>query len=158
MRPRNAGFASLSYCDIRFDTGGVACKPLKTCASNSVGLEKQYWNAIKDRDASTAAALSEDPCVVVGAQGVSELDSARLAKMLDSATYELKDFELDDIHVRRVTDDVAVVAYEVSEDLVVEGKKVKLKAYDSSVWLRRGGQWACVVHTESIAGDPFGRR
>ena len=33
-----------------------------------VGLEKRYWNAIKAKDASTAASLSHDPCVVVGAQ------------------------------------------------------------------------------------------
>ena len=122
-----------------------------------VGLEKQYWNAIKARDASTAASLSHDPCVVVGAQGVGELDKSSLAKMMRSATYELKDYSFDDIHVRRITDDVAVVAYKVKEDLVVDGKKVKLEANDSSIWLRRDGQWACVVHTESIAGDPFGR-
>ena len=122
-----------------------------------VGLEKQYWNAIKAGDASVAASLSSDPCVVVGAQGVGELDKAGLAKMMQSATYELKNFALDDIRVRQVTDDVAVVAYKVKEDLVVEGKKVKLEAYDSSVWLRRDGQWTCAVHTESIKGDPFGR-
>jgi hypothetical protein len=122
-----------------------------------VGLEKQYWNAIKDRDVSTAAALSHDPCVVVGAQGVGELDKSTLTKVLQGATHELKDFSLDDIRVRRITDDVAVVAYKVKEDLVVEGKKVKLEANDSSIWLRREGQWACVVHTESIAGDRFGR-
>ena len=39
----------------------------------------------------------------------------------------------------------------------MKGKKVKLEAYDSSIWLRRDGQWTCVVHTESLAGDPFGR-
>jgi len=122
-----------------------------------VGLEKQYWNAVKDRDASTAASLSHDPCIVVGAQGVGELDNSSLAKMMQGATYELKDFSFDDIHVRRITDDVAVVAYKVKEDLVVEGKKLKLEANDSSIWVRRGGQWTCVVHTESIAGDPFGR-
>jgi ketosteroid isomerase-like protein len=122
-----------------------------------VGLEKQYWNAIKTGDASTAASLSNDPCVVVGAKGVGELDKASLAKAIKGADYELKNFALDDIRVRQVTDDVAVVAYKVKEDLVVKGKKVKLEAYDSSTWLRRDGQWTCVVHTESIAGDPFGR-
>ena len=122
-----------------------------------VALERQYWDAIKTRDASTAASLSDDPCVVVGAQGVGELDRAGLVKMMKSATYELKDFALDDIRVRHVTDDVAVVAYKVREDLVVDGKKVKLEAYDSSIWVRRGDQWTCVLHTESIAGDPFGR-
>jgi hypothetical protein len=41
--------------------------------------------------------------------------------------------------------------------LVVDGKPVKLQAYDSSVWVRRDGDWLCALHTESPAGDPFGR-
>lgn len=121
------------------------------------GLEKKYWNAIKEKDSATAAALSCDPCVVVGAQGVGEIDKMTLAKMLDGAEFHLKRFAFEDVHVRQVTDDVAVVAYEVKEDLVVDGENLKLKAFDSSVWVRRDGQWVCVVHTESIAGDPYGR-
>ena len=120
-------------------------------------LEQKYWNAIRDRDSSTAASLSSDPCVVVGAQGVGELDRATLARMMQGATYELKNFEFDDFRVRHVTDDVALVAYKVKEDLVVEGQDLNLEAFDSSVWVRRDGQWVCVAHTESIAGDPFGR-
>jgi ketosteroid isomerase-like protein len=122
-----------------------------------VGLEKQYWNALKAGDSSIAASLSHDPCVVVGPQGVGEIDKQSLVKMMEGATYELKDFALDDIRVRHVTEDVAVVAYKVKEKLVVEGKNVSLEAYDTSLWLRRGGKWTCIVHTESIAGDPFGR-
>ena len=39
----------------------------------------------------------------------------------------------------------------------VDGKDVDLEAFDASVWRREQGQWTCVLHTESIAGDPFGR-
>lgn len=31
------------------------------------------------------------------------------------------------------------------------------EAFDSSVWVHRIGHWVCAVHTESLAGDPFGR-
>lgn len=122
-----------------------------------LALEKQYWNAIKDKDPATATSLSDDPCVVVGAQGVGELAKSELAKMLHGASYELNAFSLDDVHVRQISDDVAVLAYKVQEDLVVDGQQVKLQAFDSSVWVRRDGKWVCVVHTESLAGDPFGR-
>ncbi len=122
-----------------------------------IALEQKFWHAIKDKDTATAVALSDDPCVVVGAQGVGEVDKATLAGMLANAPYQLKDFSFDDFHVRRVTDDVAVVAYKVREDLLVDGQDVDLKAFDSSIWVRRAGQWVCVVHTESLAGDPYGR-
>ena len=120
-------------------------------------LEKQYWNAIKERDSSTAISLSDDPCVVVGAQGASEVDRATLGKMLEGAKYELRDFAFGDVHMRQVSDDVVAVAYKVYEDLVVDGEPVKLEAFDSSVWVRREGKWVCALHTESPAGDPFGR-
>jgi len=122
-----------------------------------LALEKQYWNAIKDKDPATATSLSDDPCVVVGAQGVGELAKSELAKMLHGASYELNAFSLDDVHMRQISDDVAVLAYKVKEDLVVDGQQVKLQAFDSSVWVQRDGKWVCVVHTESLAGDPFGR-
>ena len=49
------------------------------------------------------------------------------------------------------------IAYKMKEDLVVDGEGIQLEAFDSSVWVRRDGKWVCVVHTESLAGDPFGR-
>lgn len=122
-----------------------------------LALEKKYWAALKAKDSSTAASLSDEPCVVVGPQGVAELDRSALVGMMENAFYELHDFELEDVHVRRLTDDVVVVAYKVKEDLEVDDEPVKLEAYDSSVWVRRDGKWTCGLHTESIAGDPFGR-
>jgi hypothetical protein len=51
----------------------------------------------------------------------------------------------------------AVLAYKVREALTVDGKPVTFEAADASTWVRRDGQWVCALHTESLAGDPFGR-
>ena len=56
-----------------------------------------------------------------------------------------------------VEEGVAVVAYKVTERVVVDGRQLTLEANDASVWVQRDGEWACSLHTESIAGDPFGR-
>jgi len=128
-----------------------------TTKQELLALEKQYWNAIREKDSATASSLSDDPCVVVGAQGVGEMGKSQLAKMLQGATYELNAFSLDDVHMRQISDDVVAMAYKVKEDLVVDGQQIKLEAFDSSVWVRRDQKWVCVVHTESLAGDPFGR-
>ncbi len=122
-----------------------------------LALENRYWNAIKQKDAQVAASLSDDPCIVVGAQGVGEIDRRALARMLDAATYELKDFALENVRIRRLGDDLVALAYEVNEDLTVDGENLSLKAFDLSIWTKRSGEWVCVVHTESPAGDPFGR-
>ena len=122
-------------------------------------LEGMYWNAIQRKDEDTAMKLSDDRCVVVGAQGVGEIDRERLGKMLKQASYNLTHYEFDDkkFQVRKLTDDVAVVAYQVREDLIVDGKPESLTAFDATVWVRRGDTWLCALHTESLKGDPFGR-
>ncbi len=122
-----------------------------------LALERKFWDAIKAKDSATAVSLSDDPCVVVGPQGVGEIDKRTLAGMLKGAPYDLTEYSLEDVHVRPVADGVALVAYRVNEKLVVDGKETALQAFDSSVWVRRGGNWVCALHTESLPGDPYGR-
>ena len=73
--------------------------------------------------------------------------------------WELKQYSFDDknAQVRFVSDDVAIVAYKVNERLVVDGGTPPIDANDSSVWVRRNGEWLCALHTESLAGDPYGQ-
>jgi hypothetical protein len=77
--------------------------------------------------------------------------------MAASGKWKLEDFELIKPIVRSIAPNVAVVAYQVREELDVEGRKLTLNAADSSTWVHRGGRWVCAAHTESVLGDPFGR-
>src|SRR5882672_12955456 len=130
----------------------------KTIEKELLALEKQYWQAIKDKDVDVAMSLTDDPCIVSGAQGVGSIPRGAFEKMMKNATYNLEEFKLDeDVKVRLLSDDVAIVAYKVHEKLTVDGKPVTLDAADASTWIRRDGQWLCALHTESIAGDPYGR-
>lgn len=121
-------------------------------------LERQYWQAIKDRNVDAAMKLTDDPCIVAGASGVAKVDHQTFSRIMNGAKYTLNGFELnDDATVRMIGDDIAILAYKVHEDLTVEGKHVKMNAADSSVWVRRDGRWLCALHTESLLGDPYGR-
>ena len=120
-------------------------------------LEQQYWQAIKDGNAALSARLSDETCIVTGAQGAGQISRATLEKMFAGASWKLTAFELSSPIVRLLTDDVAVIAYKVREELVVDGRPLTLDAYDSSTWVRRNGRWVSAVHTEAAAGDPFGR-
>jgi hypothetical protein len=120
-------------------------------------LERCYWQAIQERDVQAAMQLTDDPCVVAGAQGVAELKRESLGEMMDSAHYTLKDFRIRNPIVRFLDGDVAIVAYQVHEDLEVGGAPLGLDAAESSTWVRKDGEWVCAAHTESISGDPFGR-
>jgi len=122
-----------------------------------LGLERQYWQALKDKDVDTVMRLTDDTCIVTGAEGVGRIQRQALAGMVTDAPYTLDDFDLKDAQVRLLSDDVGIIAYKVHEDLTVDGKRVSLDAADSSTWVRRDGRWFCAQHSESLAGDPYGR-
>jgi len=122
-----------------------------------LNCEKQYWQAIKDRDVAAAMRLTDDTCIVTGAQGVARITRDAFAGMLQAGGWTLHEFTLSDVQVRVLSEDVAIVAYKVKELLTVEGKSVTLDAADSSTWVKREGQWMCALHTEALSGDPFGR-
>jgi Domain of unknown function (DUF4440) len=130
----------------------------KTIEAELLDLEKRYWQALKDQDVDAAMRLTDEPCIVTGAQGIGMLDRKTLAALVKAPPYTLNRFVLKDgAQVRLLGNDVAIVAYQVHEELTVEGKPVTLDAADSSTWVRRNGRWLCALHTEAIAGDPFGR-
>jgi uncharacterized protein (TIGR02246 family) len=122
-------------------------------------VERRFWNAIKKKDADGTARMTDDGCIVVGAQGVSAIDPKMMAKMTEEGAWSLQHYAFDESNaqVRFLTDDVAIVAYKVNERVTVDGKTLPVEANDSSVWVRRDGAWRCALHTESLAGDPYGR-
>jgi ketosteroid isomerase-like protein len=130
----------------------------KAAEKELVELEKEYWQALKDRDYDAALRLTDEPCLITGPQGVGELDKKTYRAMAEQASYTLDDYKLDDdIKVRLLGDDVAILAYKVHEELTVDGQPVSLDATESSTWVRRRGRWVCTLHSEAIMGDPFGR-
>jgi hypothetical protein len=122
-------------------------------------VERRFWNAMKEKNAGVAQELTDEQCVVVGAQGVSSIDAATMGKLTTEGTWQLQEYSFDEQkrQVRFLTDDIAIVAYPVTERVIVDGETLPITANDSSVWVRRDGQWRCALHTESLAGDPYGR-
>jgi ketosteroid isomerase-like protein len=120
-------------------------------------LETQFWNAVKAKDVPAAVRLTDDPCIVTGAQGVAQIDKKAFAKMMEAEKWTLHDFKIEDVKVQRLSDDVAVIGYKVHENLTVDGQRVTLDAADASTWVKKNGRWVCAMHTESLVGDPYGR-
>lgn len=122
-------------------------------------IERRFWDAMKTKDAQRAAQMTDDGCIIVGAQGVSAIDGKTMGKLTSEGKWQLEQFAIDDknTQVRFVGNDVAIVAYRVTERVAIDGQTLAVEANDSSVWVRRDGEWLCALHTESLAGDPFGR-
>ena len=122
-------------------------------------VERRFWDAMQKKDAQAAERMTDDGCIIVGAQGVSSIDSKSMGKMTSEGKWELQKFTFNDKtkQVRFIGDDVAIVGYTVNESVVVDGTTMQIEANDSSVWVKRGGDWRCALHTESLKGDPYGR-
>ncbi|GLS31277.1 protein of unknown function [Mesorhizobium albiziae] len=124
-----------------------------------IDLEKKFWRTMVDKDIEGSVAMLAGESIVAGAQGTARLthdDYRGMAKQGDSL-WQLKSFQLDDLKVMFPSDDVAVIAYTVTEEMEVEGKPLTLKAADATTWIRQDGEWLAALHTESVLGDPFGR-
>jgi hypothetical protein len=123
-----------------------------------IGLENEYWQAMKDGDVEKAMRLTDTPCIVSGPQGIGSLGKKEFEEMLKSPSWKLLSFKLKEgAKMRQIGSDAAVLAYEVHEELTVDGKPISLEAAECSTWVRRDGRWVCCQHSESIEGDPFGR-
>ena len=122
-----------------------------------ITLEKQFWQAMVDGDTDAALKLTNDPCIVAGAQGVSRVSKEKFGEMMKTGDWTLHKFELRDVEVEQLTDDVAIIGYKVREELTVGGESVVMEAADASTWVRANGNWLCALHTEAVSGDPFGR-
>jgi hypothetical protein len=124
-----------------------------------IELETKFWQSIVDKDTSASVKMLDERSVVTGAQGVMTMthdDYRRMAEQ-GSETCDVRSFELEDVQVSFPTDDVAVIAYKVTENMDVEGKPITLEAANATTWVRKDGNWLAALHTESLLGDPFGR-
>ena len=122
-----------------------------------LAAEERYWQAMKDNDSEAMMSLTDFPAVITGPQGVGYVDEETLASMAQRSTYKVQDINLSTAKVRLLSDDVAVVAYTAHEEIELDGKQLTLDIVNSSTWIKRPDGWKCAVHTEAIAGDPFGR-
>jgi len=121
-------------------------------------LERQFWQAMQDRNVEAAVKLTEFPCIVAGASGTMRVERPAFEQMMLDSTSSIQNVQLDPhAEVRMLTDDVGIVAYKVREQVTVGGKQVTVEAADASTWVRRNGTWRCALHTESLRGDPWGR-
>lgn len=130
----------------------------KVIETEIIGLEQKFWDAMKSKDVKTIESLSDDICVLAGPQGASKFKKSDFSNIMNQQSYELVDFKFqDDWQVSVLNDETAVIAYQIEENLTVEGKPITLSAAESSTWIKKDGKWVCSLHTESILGDPFGR-
>ena len=108
-------------------------------------LEKSAWEAYKNKQADAfKALLSKDYCGVY-ADGVKTLD----AEVADMAKTDLRDYSFADVKVTFPHAKVAVITYKATQHATSGGQDVSGTYNSGSVWIKQGGKWVGVFHTET---------
>ncbi|MBL0730725.1 nuclear transport factor 2 family protein [Piscinibacter sp. HJYY11] len=119
--------------------------------SDLIELENRFWQSMVDEDTDTALSMLDEPALMVSEYGAMQFDHSQYRKMAEQGKMVIKSFELSDMNVVFPTDETAVLTYRVKQAMAPRGQDelIRQEMADSSVWTRKGGQWRCVMHTET---------
>jgi hypothetical protein len=114
-------------------------------------LEKKFWQSMVDTDTDTAIELLCEPAFMVSSHGSMKFDHAGYRKMAEQGAMTIESFELSDMEATFPGDSTAVLSYKVHQILSPRGKSDRVEQHmaDTSTWVRDGGAWRCVMHTEA---------
>jgi hypothetical protein len=118
-----------------------------------IALEKSYWDAMKAKDGRRTAELAGQTSLVTGARGVATIAKDKMGAMTEEGSWVLHDYDFEKVEVSAPAPNVAIIAYEVRQDVTMDGKRAELRAADSSTWIKGANGWECHAHSETFLGD-----
>jgi len=121
-------------------------------AKTLIDLETRFWQAMVDENPDTAIALLAEPAQMVGPHGAFQFDHATYRKMADQGPRVVTSFQLQDVNVTFPDENTAVLTYRVRQGVAPRNDRSATNTedmHDSSCWVRSGGGWKCVIHTET---------
>ena len=121
-------------------------KPAKSVSNETAitDLEKSTWEAYKNKQGDAFKMLCSKDYYGEYAEGIKNLDG----EVADMAKTDLRQYSLADIKVVFPSSDVAVITYKTTMQETSEGKDMSGTYNSASVWVKKGGKWLGVFHTE----------
>ena len=123
-----------------------SAKPAKSASNETAitDLETSAWEAYKNKQADAFKKLMSKDYYGEYAAGIKNLD----AEVADMAKADLRDYSLADMKVVFPSTDVAVITYKSTIQQTSEGKDMSGTYNSGSIWVKKGGKWLEVFHTE----------
>lgn len=119
-----------------------------------IELEKEYWQAMEDRDFGTIKRLTRFPCLVAGKNGIRQVDETTFKTMFDSSEgVKLKVLEIKSEESQVIQGQTAVIAYLIKMEYVATGEKTSFNCACTSTWIKENEEWICAMHTETELAD-----
>jgi len=114
-----------------------------------VTIDKALWSAWSVGDAAPFKAhLADDYVQAVAGAGVTS-GKDKVVAGLTPAACELKSFDFQDVTLRQLGHDVAILSYVANQDVSCGGEKLAPKVFSTSVYVRHRGKWLAVNYQET---------
>lgn len=111
--------------------------------------EKQVWDAVKSKNTSAFGALLADDFLYVSDDGVHD-KAATVTGLKDSS---MTDVALSNFKMLKIDTDAAAITYDIAWSGTYEGKQQTANLRGSSAWVKRGSDWLCVYHQDTVVGE-----
>ena len=111
-----------------------------------ISLEKQSWEAWKNRDGKFFQDFLSDDHVEVGFSGVA--GKADIVSFVGSPVCTVKSYELDHFELKMLDKNTALLTYREAQDTLCH-KPVPSPCWVSSLYMKRGQRWLNVLYQQS---------
>lgn len=111
-----------------------------------IKLEKQSWEAWKNRDGKFFQDFLSDDHVEVGFGGVST--KAEIVSFVGSPVCTVKSYQLDQFELRMLDKNTALLTYREAQDTVCHNP-VPSPCWVSSLYMKRGDRWLNVFYQQT---------
>ena len=110
-------------------------------------LEKQSWEAWKNRDGKFFQNFLSDDHVELGFGGPS--DKKSVVGFVGSPACVVKSYAVDHFSLTQLTPDTALLIYHAAQDTLCGGSPAPSPVWVSSLYVKRGGQWLNALYQQT---------
>jgi hypothetical protein len=112
-----------------------------------IDREKALWEIVKNKQVEAYKTYYADNFSAVYSDGVKDINQ----EVEGVRIVDLKDYSLTETKVVFPNKVTAVLTYKVTVHGSFKGEDISGVYYASSVWVKQGGKWLAILHTEAKA-------
>ena len=113
-----------------------------------IALEKQGWEAWKNKNGSWFQTNLTEDALFVNAEGVG--NKSQIVKSMGSDC-EVKSYSLDNFKFLMLDKNSALITFTGMQDAVCSGKTIPATVRASAIYVKRGGKWLVAFYTDTPA-------
>ena len=136
----------LAFVCLAIANGQTTMSESNEVKEHLIKLEKQSWEAWKNRDSKFFQDFLSDDHVEVGFGGLT--NKAQVVAVVGSTVCTVKSYKLDHFEMKMLDKDTALLTYWEEQDTVCN-TQVPLPCWVSSLYMKRGDKWLNVFYQQT---------